>query len=367
MVYFDYASSTPVDDEVLKTYSMVSIEYYNKIFSNNDLGKRSELLLNTSLNEMAKNLGASKEEIILTNGLEDNYRVLMDIISSNKNKRKKIIVSKLESPSMYKFIKKLEDNNYSISYVNNDENGLIDLNHLKKLINNDTLLVSIPYVNGDLGVRQPIKIIKQIIKKENENVIFFSDLSYAFGRISINFKDIDIGMMISDNAYGIKGKGIVFKKNNLKIYNKYEIDLPSIVALSKMVKLNIDSLNEREKKVIEIHDLLSSELGKYKGLYINSNKFCVPYIINISLMDRNTKDIVNCLNDYEIYLSNMDDQSDLSTSVMAVYGNKIRSLTSIRISLSHLVSYKEIDYFLTIFNNVYFEGGVNYEKDNVND
>ena len=99
----------------------------------------------------------------------------------------------------------------------------------------------------------------------------------------------------------------------------------------------------------------------------NSNKYSIPYIINISFMDRYTKDIKDYLNDYEIYLSNLDDNSDFSTSVMAVYGNKARSLTSIRISLSHLIRIKDIDYFLEVFNNMYYEGGDNNEKDSNND
>ncbi len=367
MVYLDYSSSTPVDDEVLKTYSRVSMEYYNNISSNNDLGKRSESLLNTSLNEMAKYMGISKEEIFLTNGIDDNYRVLSDIISSNKKKRKRIIVSKLEVPSMYRFVSELEKNNYIIDYVNNDEYGLIDLNDLKRLITNDTLLVSVPYVNGELGIRQPIKSIKQVIKKENEDVILFSDLSYAFGKININFRDIDIGMMITDNIYGIKGKGIIYKRNDLKIYNKYYMDLPSVVAISKMVEININQIAERENKVLEIKQRIMDKFSTYNGLLINSNKYSIPYIINVSLMDRNTKDIIECLNDYEIYLSNLDDNTDLSTSVMAVYRDKVRSLTSLRISLSHLVSYKDIDYFLIIFNNIFYEGGISYEKDNSDD
>ena len=362
MIYLDYVSSTPVDEEVLKTYSKVLLEYYNKTSVHNDLGIRSRHLYSTSLNEMSKCMGVKKEEVILTNG--NNYEVLLDIINTNRLRINRIIISKLEVPAMYEFVKVLEDNNFKIDYVNNDEDGLIDLNDLKELISPETLLVSVPYVNGELGIREPIKSIKQTIKKIDENILLFSDLTYAFGRISVNFNDIDIGMMYSDNIFGIKGKGIVYKKDNLELTEEYKIDLPSVVALAKMVEININLLTDRESKVIELNKKIKEKLSTFKGLLLNSNKYSIPYIINISLMDRYTKDIIADINDYEIYLSNLDENSDFSTSVMAVYGDKVRSLTSIRISLSHLVSHKDIDYFLEVFNNMYYEGGVNYEKDN---
>ena len=362
MVYLDYASSTPIDEEVLKTYSRALLEYYNKMSVHNDLGIRSRHLYSTSLTEMARCLGIKKEEIILNN--DNNYEVLLDIINSNRKRKNRIIISKLEVPYMYEFVKVLEDNGFKIDYVNNDEEGLIDLKDLKELITSETLLVSVPYVNGELGIREPIKSIKQTIKKIDEGILLFSDLTYAFGRININFNDIDIGMMCSDNIFGIKGKGIVFKKDVLDITNEYKVDLPSVVALSKMIEINIESLNDRENKVLELKKKIKDKLGSYENLLFNSNKYSIPYIINISLMDRYTTDIIDSMNDCEIYLSNMDESSDFSTSVMAVYGNKVRSLTSIRISLAHLVSHKDIDYFLEVFDNIYSEGVVNNEKDN---
>lgn len=365
MVYLDYASSTPVDEEILKTYSKASLEYYNKMTCPNDLGIRSRHLYNTSINEMAKNMGISNDELLLTNG--NNYDVLLDIINTNRKSKNRVIISKLEVPAMYEFVKVLEDNNLKIDYVNNDEDGLIDLNDLKDLITSETLLVSIPYVNGELGIREPIKSVKQVIKKINEDILLFSDLSFAFGRVNVNFKDIDIGMMVTDNLYGIKGKGIIYKRGDLKITNDYSIELPSVVALAKMVEVSIDSLTDRERKVVDLNSRIVDKLKDYKGLLFNSNKYSIPYIINISFMDRYTEDIVNSMNDYEVYLSNADENSQLSTSVMAVYGDKIRSLTSVRISLSHLTSYRDVDYFLEVFNNIYYERGVSYEKDNSND
>ena len=364
MVYLDYASSTPVDEEVLKAYYRASLEYYNRISSSNDLGIRSNHLYSTSLGEIASLLGVNKEEIILTSGFDRNYDVLLDIINSNNSGRNRIIVSKLEDPYMYEFIRVLEKNGYVIDYVNNTEEGLIDLNDLKDLINEHTYMVFISYVNGELGIRQPIKSIKQSIKQEDSKVLLFSDLSYAFGRVNVSFKDIDIGMIISDNAYGIKGKGIVFKGKGLKITNKYSVDLPSIVALAKMVEINMTYLVEWDKKVRDLNERIINKLRGYKGLLINNNKYSIPHIISISLMNICTKNIIDSINDYEIYISNVNDNSDLSTSVMAVYGDKLRSLTSIRIGLSQLVSYKDIDYFLEVFDNIYYERGINYEKDN---
>ncbi len=364
MVYLDYSASTPVDNEVVKLYVKASVDYYSKMSCCNDISRKCVNLYNTSILEIAKNLGVAKEEIIFSNGCSDNYRILLDIINSNSKGNKHIIVSKLEEKNMYEFVEVLESNGYAVDYLNNNEDGLIDLEHLQKLIRKDTLIVSVPYVNCDLGIRQPIKSIKQVIKKVNDKVLLFSDLSYAFGKISISFKDIDIAFFRSDNIYGIKGKGLVYKKDNLLLGDRRKIDLPSVVAMCKTVEINNSNIVDREQKVKEIKKKIVDRLEKYEGLLINNTKYSIPYIINVSFMNKYTKDIIDILNDNEIYLSNDNDKDNLSSNVMAVYKDKTRSITSVRISLSHLVSFKEVDYFLDIIDNIFSEDGVNNEEDN---
>src|SRR5574344_2397193 len=96
------------------------------------------------------------------------------------------IVSKLEHPSIYKICEHLESLGFEISYVNNTCDGLIDFEDLKKKMRPDTILVSICAVNSETGVRQPIKMILQIIKKENPNTFFHSDMTQALGKVSVS-------------------------------------------------------------------------------------------------------------------------------------------------------------------------------------
>ena len=94
-------------------------------------------------------------------------------------------------------------------YVNNDENGLMDFDDLKEKITDDTLLVSIVAVNSELGIRQPLKTIKMIIKKKNPNCIFHSDMTQAVGKVSVNMSDVDMASISGHKIYGPKGIGML--------------------------------------------------------------------------------------------------------------------------------------------------------------
>ncbi|MDE5888566.1 MAG: aminotransferase class V-fold PLP-dependent enzyme, partial [Bacilli bacterium] len=100
-------------------------------------------------------------------------------------------VSKLEHPSIYRVCDFLETQGYEISYVNNDQEGLIDFDDLKSKMRDDTILVSICAVNSEVGIRQPLKTIRQIIKKENQSTIFHSDMTQAIGKIPVCMHDVD--------------------------------------------------------------------------------------------------------------------------------------------------------------------------------
>ena len=126
-------------------------------------------------------------EIIYTSGsTESNNIALIGTAFAKKKQGNHIIVSKLEHESIYGICKYLEENGFIIDYVNNTKDGLIDFDDLKSLVTKDTILVSICAVNSELGIRQPLKIIKQIIKKENSDCVFHSDMTQALGKCPIN-------------------------------------------------------------------------------------------------------------------------------------------------------------------------------------
>ena len=218
MIYLDYSATTPVSFEVLDTISKVTKEFVGNANSLHILGQKSAGLLESATKQIADIFGVNSSEIVYTSGAtEANNMALIGAALANHKKGKHIIVSKLEHPSIYAICDYLKSIGFEISYVNNDSEGLIDFDHLKELVRDDTILVSICAVNSETGVRQPLKMIRQIIKKENIATLFHSDLTQAIGKIPVNLHDVDLASMSGHKIFGPKGIGFLYKSSMIKI------------------------------------------------------------------------------------------------------------------------------------------------------
>ena len=259
MIYLDYSATTPVSYEVLDTISKVTKEFIGNANSIHALGKKSADLLESATKQIADIFGVNASEIIYTSGAtEANNMAIIGVAMAHHRKGKHIIVSKLEHPSVYAICDYLKSIGFEISYVDNDTEGLIDFEDLKNKVREDTILVSICAVNSETGVRQPLKMIRQIIKKENIATIFHSDMTQAIGKVSVNFHDVDLASMSAHKIFGPKGIGFLYKSSMVKItpliYGSGKSNdlkpgtppLPLIAALSKAVRLACTDLVKRE-------------------------------------------------------------------------------------------------------------------------
>lgn len=368
MIYLDYSATTPVNPEVLDSLVKVSRDYIGNPNSMHSLGVKSRALLKSATRQIADCLNVKMEEIIYTSGAtEANNTALLGVALRYKNRGNHIILSKLEHPSEYVLANYLENLGFRISYVNNDSDGLIDLDDLKSLITDKTILVSIVGVNSEVGVRQPLKTIRQIIKKENPNTIFHSDLTQALGKVAINLNDVDLASFSGHKIYGPKGIGILYKSEKVDIVPLIHGSskdfplragtppLPLIVALSKAIRLCLMDLEKKELYVKKLNEKIVDDLSHYHGLKFNNTKYSIYHVINISLMDIKPESFVHAMEDHEVYISTNTacSSGELSTSVMALYGDKKRAMTTIRISLSCNTTMDEVNKFLTFFHGEY--------------
>lgn len=368
MIYLDYSATTPVNPEVLDSLVKVSKDYIGNPNSMHNLGVKSRALLKSATRQIADCLNVKMEEIIYTSGAtEANNTALLGVALRYKNRGNHIILSKLEHPSEYVLANYLENLGFRISYVNNDSDGLIDLDDLKSLITDKTILVSIVGVNSEVGVRQPLKTIRQIIKKENPNTIFHSDLTQALGKVAINLNDVDLASFSGHKIYGPKGIGLLYKSEKVDIVPLIHGSskdfplragtppLPLIVALSKAIRLCLIDLDKKELYVKKLNEKIVDGLSHYPNLKFNNTKYSIYNVINISLMDIKPESFVHAMEDHEVYISTNTacSSGELSTSVMALYGDKKRAMTTIRISLSCNTTMDEVNKFLTFFHGEY--------------
>ena len=218
-----------------------------------------------------------------------------------------------------------------------------------------------------MGIREPLKTIRQIINKENPNIIFHSDMTQALGKIPINLADVDLASFSSHKIYGPKGIGLLYKKESVRIkpllfgsnndLKPGTPPLPLIVSFSKAMRLATTNLDKKEELIRKYNDELVSFFRKYPKILINQTKYSIPHILNISLMDIKPETFIHALEKHEVYVSSNTACSSgkISASVLNLYKDKQRALTTIRISLSYLTSKEEIENFMNIFNKVYIK------------
>ena len=366
MVYLDYSATTPVLPEILDSYMKVTNEYFGNPNSLHSLGTKSKELLDSAMKQICDLLKIKEKEAIITSGAtEANNMALIGTALAYGKKGSRIIVSKLEHDSIYGICKYLENNGFIIDYVNNNNEGVIDFDDLKNLIKPETILVSINAVNSELGIRQPLKTIKQVITKENPQTIFHSDMTQAVGKVPINLSDVDLASMSSHKIYGPKGIGLLYKKEGVNIkpllYGASEElrpgtpALPLIVTFSKALRIATIDLTKKEEKIKKYNAKICEYLKKYPNILINKTKYSIPHILNISLMDIKSETFIHALEKHEIFVGSNTACSGgkISVAVLNLYQDKQRALTTIRISISYLTKNDEINVFLDNFDLIY--------------
>ena len=368
MIYLDYSATTPVSLEVQETMNRTTKEFVGNANSINALGIKSKELLNSATKQIAELFSILESEITYTSSsTESNNMALIGVAMAYFKKGKHIIVSKLEHPSIYAICDYLSSIGFEISYVNNDADGLIDFDNLKSLIRPDTILVSICAVNSEIGIRQPLKMIRQIIKKENMATLLHSDMTQAIGKTSISLHDVDLASISSHKIYGPKGIALLYKNSQVNIkplmYGSGKSNdlkpgtpaLPLIVGFSKALRLSQVDLEKKEKYINLLNERLCKKFGTLSGVVINKTKYSIPHILNISLLNIKPETFIHAMDNEEIYISTNTacSSGELSSSVMAVFNDLNRATHTIRISISSQTTSEEISKFIEAFDKNY--------------
>lgn len=361
MIYLDYSATTPVDKEVVDTFSRVSLEYIGNPNSLHKLGLESKKLMDAATKQVADLLGVEEEEVIFTSGAsEANNLALIGVIQKYPNRGKHIITTKLEHSSILEVMNYLETVGYIIDYVKVKEDGLIDLEHFKKLLTKDTVLVSIHHVNSEVGFCQNVNEIGYILK-EYPTTIFHVDGTQAVGKIPVSLENIDLYSFSSHKFYGLKGVGCLIKKRNIELepiihggksQTNYRSGTPALalmVSCAKALRLALTDLDQKYNQVKKLSNLLKKEISTIDGIVLNSNENCIPHIVNMSVLGVKPETMLHALEEYDIYISTKTACSkDNSNSFTLTTVGKDESISghSIRISISHITTEEEIHTFV---------------------
>ena len=372
-LYLDYAANTPVDEEVLKTFNNATLKYFANPNATHGLGVEvNEKIIKTTdeiINLFKENTCLNDNmEIVYTSGSsESNNLAIKGVAQSYKENGKHIISTFLEHSSVSSPLSYLKEQGYEIDIVGITSDGKINLDELKRLIRNDTILVSVCYVDSEVGNVQPIQEIAEIVSRY-PNCFLHVDATQAVGKTEVDFSGIDLISFAPHKFNGLNGFGGLLKKKDMvleplinggastTIYRSGTPVIGQICALERALELTFDNFKKRYEYVNKLNEKLRSKLLSYDNVKINTVSKNNPYILNVSVNGIKAVDFKKKLEEYGVCISIKSACTVTITPsriVMSMTHDRKRAFASWRISLSHLVTEEDIDKFLEIFDKCY--------------
>jgi cysteine desulfurase len=368
--YLDNSATTvvvaPVKDIMIKTMC----EDFGNPSSLHLKGVDAEKYVKKAREIIAKSLKVDEKEIIFTSGgTESNNLALIGTALANQRAGKHIITTCFEHASVLSTMDFLKDMGFEITYLAVDSDGKIDLNQLKESLREDTILVSVMYVNNEIGAVEPVSEISKIIKAYNPDIVFHVDAIQAYGKYIINPKKLGIDLLSvsGHKIHGPKGSGFLYASGKVKlkpiIYGGGQQkgmrsgteNVPAIAGLGEAVKYSYDNFNEKIEKLYSLKDYFIDEVSKIDNVKINSKKGkeSAPHIVSVSFIGVRSEVMLHTLEDRDIFVSagsacSSNKQKNVSATLKGI-GLKPEEIDStIRFSFCYETTKEEIDYAVDV-------------------
>ena len=357
MIYLDYSATTPVNKEVLDTFCKVSNDFIGNPNSLHKLGVESKKIIDATTEQIKKILNLDHEVIYTSGASESNNTALKGVAFRYQNRGMHIITTSFEHSSIVSPLNYLQKKGFKVDFAPLDNNGLVDVKALEKMITEETILVSIGAVNSEIGIREPIEEIGLMLKKYPKT-IFHVDATQAIGKIRIDLRDADLISMSAHKIYGLKGIGLLLRKESIDIEplihggkstTKYRSGTPAtalIASVGKALRLIYEDFDQKYNHVKTMNDYLVQRLKEIDGIVVNNNEYTIPHILNMSVIGIKPETFQHALEEKGIYISTQtacSSGAEISMSVLEFTKSEERAKSSVRISLSYLTTKEEID------------------------
>jgi cysteine desulfurase len=318
MIYFDNSATTKPFKEVLDSFVKVSSEYYGNPSSLHNLGMQAEKLLTQARSQMANLLDVKSTEIYFTSGgTESNNLAIKGSAIAHKNKGKHLILSSVEHPSVLEAMEQLRSAGFEITYLPADLNGRVNVEDVKTAIQKETILVSVMFVNNEVGTIQPIKEIGELLK-QHSNILFHVDAVQAVGKVPLNLKEngIDLCSFSAHKFHGLKGTGALFIKQGVRLDSLLSggnqesqvrsgtENVAGAVAMAKALRMTMVKSETGIDRMKRVMSMLIKELRRIDGLTINTPmENAAPHILNFSIKGIKAEVLIHALEQKGIFLS----------------------------------------------------------------
>lgn len=363
--YFDNSATTKVTESVKNIVVKTMTEDFGNPSSMHMVGVKAERYVKEAKHIIANILKVDEGEIYFTSGgTESNNMAVIGAADANKRKGNKIITTKIEHPSVLNTMKYLEKQGYQVVYLPVDRCGIVDMETLKEEMTEDTILVSVMYVNNEVGAVEPIAEIGKYIKSIQPDVIFHVDAIQAFGKMEIRPKkeNIDLLTVSGHKIHGPKGSGFIYIKKNTKLnpiifgggqqngFRSGTENVSGIAGIGQAAKDAHDNLEKKVKILTDLKDYLIDKLQGLEDVVINSKKGTegAPHIVSVSFGGVRSEVLLHALEDKGIYVSAgsacSSNKPAVSETLKAMKIDKDLLGSTIRFSFCELNTIEEIDF-----------------------
>lgn len=299
-IYLDNSATTRPYKEVIETMiSFLSEDFQNPSAAYRD-GLNIERKIKKAREDIAKTLGARADEIIFTSGgTESNNQIIKGVARYNRARKKHIITSQIEHPSVLNSFYDLEREGFDITVLGVDKNGKIDIDELRAALREDTCLVSMMHVNNEIGVIADIKEISKAIKSFNKDIIFHVDAVQSYGKLRFTVDELGIDALSASGhkIHGPKGIGLLYVRKGVEFsplisgggqergLRSGTENVAGIMGLSKAVEILFDGLDEKIENMKKYRDTLRERIeDEIEGVRVNSFDDGVCHILNVSFL-----------------------------------------------------------------------------------
>lgn len=371
--YFDNSATTKVLDCVKDAVVDAMCVNYGNAAAKHRKGVEAENLIREAKKAIADTLKVQEKEILFTSGgTESNNTALIGTALANRRAGKHLITTGVEHPSIYNTMSFLEEMGFEVTYLPVDHLGHISLEDLEKAIREDTILVSVMYVNNEVGAVEPIEAISQCIKKKNPKTLFHVDAIQAYGKYKIRPKKqgIDLLSVSGHKIHAPKGVGFLYIRDGVKIrpilfgggqqkgMRSGTENVPGCVGLGVAAREAYKDFDARIEKLYTLRERLIAGLKPLGGVTINGSedRTNAPQIVSASFEGVRSEVLLHALEDKGVYVSSgsacSSNHPGISGTLKGIGVKKELLDSTIRFSLGDLNTEEEVDYAIGVLGEL---------------
>lgn len=372
-VYFDNSATTRCSALAAELMVRVLTEDYGNPSSLHRKGMEGENYIKEAKNRICKTLKINDGELMFTSGgTESNNLAILGAAMANKRRGMHLVTTKIEHPAVDSPMKFLEEQGFLVTYLDVDENGLISLKELEHAVTPETILVSIMYVNNEIGAVEPIEEAARIIRNKNPKTLFHVDAIQAYGKYIIHPKRMGIDLMSvsSHKIHGPKGIGFLYVKEKTKLkpiifgggqqkgMRSGTENVPGAAGMGQAAMEAYENFEEKQKYLYELKDAFTSGIRKLEWAHINgkTGKDSAPHIVSVSFDGVRSEVLLHALEDKGIYVSAgsacSSNKPAVSRTLQAIGIKREYLDTTVRFSFSTENTMKEIGYCLDTLQEI---------------